>query len=64
MDQSVEMQRSDIRQYCEQRGFTIYKEYADGDVSGTKNRRPALDALLEDARKRLFDGVVCWRFDA
>ena len=63
MDQSIEMQRSDLRRYCEQRGFEIFKEYGDEGVSGTKDRRPALDALMEDARKRLFDGVLCWRFD-
>ena len=63
VDQSVEMQRSDLRRYCEQRSFEIFREYVDEGVSGTKDRRPALDALMKDARKRLFDGVVCWRFD-
>jgi DNA invertase Pin-like site-specific DNA recombinase len=63
VDQSVEMQRSDLRRYCEQRSFEIFREYVDEGVSGTKDRRPALDPLMEDARKRLFDGVVCWRFD-
>ncbi|OQW66503.1 MAG: hypothetical protein BVN28_00660 [Nitrospira sp. ST-bin4] len=63
MDQSIEMQRSDLRRYCEQRGFEIFKEYGDEGVSGTKDWRPALDVLMEDARKRLFDGVLCWRFD-
>ncbi|MDE3040761.1 MAG: recombinase family protein [Nitrospirota bacterium] len=63
IDQSVEMQRSDLSRYCEQRGFEIVQEYTDEGVSGTKDRRPALDALMGDARKRLFDGVVCWRFD-
>jgi DNA invertase Pin-like site-specific DNA recombinase len=63
MDQSIDMQRSDLRRYCEQRGFEIFKEYGDEGVSGAKDRRPALDALMEDARKMLFAGVVCWRFD-
>jgi len=63
MDQSIEMQRSDLRRYCEQRGFEIFREYADEGVSGTKDRRPALDALMEDARKGMFGGVLCWRFD-
>jgi DNA invertase Pin-like site-specific DNA recombinase len=63
MDQSIEMQRSDLRRYCEQRGLKIFREYTDEGVSGTKDRRPALDALMEDARKRLFDAVFCWRFD-
>jgi DNA invertase Pin-like site-specific DNA recombinase len=62
-EQSIEMQRSDLRRYWEQRGFEIFREYADEGVSGTKDRRPALDALMQDARKRLFDVVVCWRFD-
>src|SRR6185436_19519614 len=32
-------------------------------VSGAKDRRPALDALLKDAKRRQFDVVVCWRLD-
>ena len=45
------------------RGFEIYKEYSDKGISGTKDRRPALDELMRDARKRKFDAVLCWRFD-
>jgi DNA invertase Pin-like site-specific DNA recombinase len=62
-DQSVDMQVSDLRRYCEQRGFEIYREYCDEGISGTKDRRPALDQLMADARKRKFDAVLCWRFD-
>ena len=62
-EQSIEMQRSDLRRYGEQRGFEIFREYADEGVSGTKDRRPALDALMQDAGKRMFDAVICWRFD-
>jgi len=32
-------------------------------VSGTKDKRPALDALLKDAKRRRFDVLVCWRLD-
>jgi len=39
------------------------QEYVDRGVSGSKDRRPALDALLQDARRRRFDVVVCWRLD-
>ena len=62
-DQSVEMQRADMQAYCKQRGLTIYHEYCDTGISGTKERRPALDALMADARKRKFDTVLVWRFD-
>lgn len=61
--QKVDMQLSDLRRYCEQRGFDIYREYSDEGISGTKDRRPCLDQLMTDARKRKFDGVICWRFD-
>ena len=62
-DQSVDMQLSDLRKYCEQRGFEVYKEYSDEGVSGTREKRPSLDELMRDARKRKFDAVLCWRFD-
>src|SRR5204863_345187 len=38
-------------------------EYVDRGVSGAKDRRPALDELVTDARRRRFDVVVCWRLD-
>ena len=62
-DQFADMQFADLRPYCAQRGFTIYREYLDQGVSGTKERRPGLDALMADARKGKFDVVVVWRFD-
>lgn len=62
-EQSVGMQISDLRRYCEQRGVEIYKEYSDQGVSGIKDKRPALDELMGDARKRKFDVILCWRFD-
>ena len=38
-------------------------EYVDKGVSGSKDRRPALDALIKDAKRRRFDVLVCWRLD-
>jgi DNA invertase Pin-like site-specific DNA recombinase len=35
----------------------------DSGVSGTKDRRPALDALMKDAKRRRFDVLVVWRLD-
>lgn len=61
-DQSTELQLRDLRQYAKQRGFTIYAEFEDR-VSGAIDKRPALDSLMNAARKRLFDAVLVWRFD-
>ena len=62
-DQSVDMQMNDLERYSKERGFSIFKVYKDNGVSGTKELRPALNSLMEDAKKRRFDVVLVWRFD-
>jgi len=62
-DQSTESQLLDLRRYVSDRGWQIFEEYVDEGISGTKDSRPALDALMNDARKRKFKVVLVWRFD-
>jgi DNA invertase Pin-like site-specific DNA recombinase len=62
VDQEPENQLGELRRYVEARGWTAV-EYGDRGVSGAKDRRPALDRLLGDARRRRFDVLVCWRLD-
>lgn len=62
LDQEPENQLQEIRRYTAARGWTA-QEYVDHGVSGAKDRRPALDQLRSDARRRRFDVVVCWRLD-
>jgi DNA invertase Pin-like site-specific DNA recombinase len=52
-----------LREYASARGFEIFHEYIDLGISGTKEKRPALDRLMADARKRRFDTVLVARFD-
>jgi DNA invertase Pin-like site-specific DNA recombinase len=61
-DQTCDNQLLELRRYVEARGWTAV-EYVDSGVSGAKDRRPALDELLADARRRRFDVLVCWRLD-
>jgi len=63
LDQNPETQLRELRQFAGQRGFQVAKEYVDRGVSGTKARRPGLDRMLEDARRRRFDVVLVWAFD-
>lgn len=63
LDQDVAMQLRDLREYAGSRKFEVFKEYVDRGVSGSKVSRPALDALMDSARKRRFDAVLVWRFD-
>src|SRR5688572_10568815 len=62
-DQTCENQLIELRRYVEARGWTITKEFVDTAVSGTKERRPALDDLVRDAKSRRFDVVCAWRLD-
>lgn len=62
-DQSVEPQLLDLRQHAASRGWQVLRGDIDIGVSGTKERRTALDQLMADARKRRFDLVLVWRFD-
>lgn len=61
--QSPEMQVVEVREYCERRGWEIAGEYVDVGVSGAKERRPQLDRLQADCRKRRVDAVVVYRYD-
>jgi DNA invertase Pin-like site-specific DNA recombinase len=61
--QDPAMQTRELREYCERRGWEIAGEYVDAGISGSKERRPQLDALLSACRKRLVDAVVVYRYD-
>lgn len=56
-EQEPENQLAELRRYAEARGWAI-AEHIDRGVSGAKDRRPALDALLAGARRRRFDVLV------
>ena len=62
VDQEPENQLQELRRYVQARDWTA-AEYVDRGVSGAKDRRPALDDLVRDARRRRFDVLVCWRLD-
>jgi DNA invertase Pin-like site-specific DNA recombinase len=62
LDQEPENQLQELRRYAEARGWTA-TEYIDHGVSGAKDRRPSLDRLVADSRRRRFDVLVVWRLD-
>ena len=62
-DQSTDSQLLDLRRYAADRGWEVYREFCDNGVSGSVDSRPALNELMNDAKKRRFDVVLVWRFD-
>ena len=61
--QDPELQLRDLRTYANARGWKVFGEYVDKGESGAKDRRPQLDRLMEDARKRRIDGILVWKLD-
>lgn len=60
-DQSDAMQVTELRAYVDRMGWTAV-EFSD-KTSGTKAKRPGLDALMADARARKFDVVIVYKLD-
>jgi DNA invertase Pin-like site-specific DNA recombinase len=61
--QDIELQLKALRTYSGARGWEVFDEYKDVGQSGSKERRPELDRLMEDARKRRIDGILVWKLD-
>jgi hypothetical protein len=61
LDQEHENQLEELRT-TSRRAWTAADEYLHVGVSGSKDRRTALDRLVSDAKRRKFDAVVvvCW----
>ncbi len=62
-EQATDSQLLDLRRYVSERGWHSFREYCDNGISGTKDNRPALNELMDDAEKRRFSVVLVWRFD-
>jgi DNA invertase Pin-like site-specific DNA recombinase len=65
VDQHPETQLRELREYAHRRGLTVAQEheYVDHGFGGAKARRPALDGMLENARRRKFDVLIVWSCD-
>jgi putative DNA-invertase from lambdoid prophage Rac len=61
-DQTPETQLLALRALAAARGWQTI-EFTDHGISGTKERRPALDALLAAVRGRRVDVVACVNLD-
>ena len=62
-DQHIESQLYDLRKLAIQRGFEVVREYCDRGISGSKTKRPGLDAMMNDARRGEFSVVLVAAFD-
>ena len=61
--QHIATQLLPLRELAVKRGLDVVAEYEDRGISGTKARRPGLDALMADARRHKFSVIVVAAFD-
>lgn len=62
LDQNPENQAAELRRYVKARGWQA-TEFIEHGMSGAKDKRPRLDAMMKDIKRRRFDAVVCWKLD-
>jgi DNA invertase Pin-like site-specific DNA recombinase len=60
--QEVDLQLHDLREYVRSRDWEA-TEFLDKGVSGRKDSRPGLNAMMLEVRRKRFDVVLVWRFD-
>ena len=62
-DQKPDLQYDGLRGYAARAGLNIVQDYCDVAVSGRREGRPQLNALMTAARRRDLDCVLVWKFD-
>ena len=62
-DQKPDLQFDGLRAYAARAGLEVIRDYCDVAVSGRRQGRPRLNALMAAARNHEIDCVLVWKFD-
>src|SRR3954453_16292478 len=62
-EQKPNLQYDGLHGYAERAGLDVVRDYCDVAVSGRREGRPQLNALMAAARNREIDCVLVWKFD-
>jgi DNA invertase Pin-like site-specific DNA recombinase len=61
--QNPDVQLADLRDYAKLRGWQVAGEFVDVGISGSKDSRPQLDAMMRLAKARKIDIIAVWKLD-
>ena len=61
--QDPEMQLVELREFAAKRGWQVAGEFVDVGVSGSRDSRPQLDAMMRLAKTRKVDVIAVWKLD-
>lgn len=56
---SIQNQKAMLLQYAMEQQWEVYGVYSDDDYAGADRNRPAFNRLLQDARQRKFNIILC-----
>ncbi|MEM2079996.1 MAG: recombinase family protein, partial [Nitrososphaerota archaeon] len=56
---SIDSQLAECRKYCEERGYQVVAEFTE-ERSAYRSKRPVFYQMIERAKLREFDVIVCW----
>ena len=62
-DQKPDLQYDGLRGYAARAGLEVVRDYCDVAVSGRREGRPQLNALMTTVRNHEIDCVLVWKFD-
>lgn len=62
-EQKPDLQQDGLQAYAGRAGLDVVQSYCDVAVSGRKEGRPQLNALMAAARNHEIDCVLVWKFD-
>lgn len=62
-DQSTELQKKEILEFCNTRGWASSCTIFEDKLSGTTSNRPELKRMLKMTREGKFNIVICWKLD-
>ncbi len=62
-EQKPDLQYDGLRGYAERASLDVVRDYCDVAVSGRREGRPQLNALMAAARNQEIDCVLVWKFD-
>lgn len=60
--QSYDSQYHALKEYCDRNGYKDV-QFLEETASGSKQRRPVLDNIIENVKKGKVKTILCWRLD-
>ncbi len=62
-EETIEVQIRECTKFAEQNGYTVLRSYIDKAISGTTDKRPDFQQMIQDSKTHLFDTVLVLRID-